>query len=111
MGRPTNKSKFIKSIFNEIEQSTDMELQTVYICLLKEKLDAINNDYKTLLYDEIYSILDGLFDIMIKLHIEDNDHTFVIENIKAVLNQKYWTMYMNTILKENIIYGSNIHDQ
>lgn len=112
MGRPTNKERFIKSIFNEIEQSTDTELKDIYICLLKEKLDAYNNDYKTLMYDQIYSTLESLYDIMDKLDIKDEeDHTFVIDNIKAILGQQYWTQYKDTLLKEELVYEGNIQQQ
>lgn len=111
MGRPTNKEKYIRSIFNEIEQSQDTDLKTIYVCLLKEKIDAYNYDYKTLLYDQIYQVLDNLYDIMQKLNIKDENHTFIMDNIKAVLGQQYWSMYMDTLLKENIVYGCSNNDQ
>lgn len=104
MGRPTNKEKYIKSIYQLIEQSNDTYFKDVYVCLLKERIDAYNKDYKTLLYDKIYSVLDGLYDIKQKLNIVDEDNSLVIENIKAVLQQKYWSMYMDTLLKETLIY-------
>ena len=103
MARKSNKQKFIESIFKEIEHSSDPTVQEIYTCLLKEKLDAITKDLKSLMYDEVYSILDSLYDIMIKLDIKDKNHTFVMENITAVLGQKYWSEYKSVLLKENVL--------
>lgn len=101
-GRPTNKEKFIQSILHLIEHSEDPELKDIYICLLKEKIDEHTKNYRLLLYDEITSTLSGLYDIIQKLHIEDDDHSFILSELKAVLDQKYWTMYRQALTKENI---------
>lgn len=111
MGRLTNKERFTKSVFQDIEHTTDPELQQVYICLLKEKLDAINYDYKSLLYNEVKSIAEGIFDIMQQLNIDDKNHTLVMENIKSVLQQKYWSMYMNKLQQEELLYERFNYDQ
>lgn len=107
MGRPTNKEKFVKAVLLDIEHSQDPQLKTVYICLLKEKLDSMTRDTKLLLYDEVKSTIEGIYDITQKLNMTDDDHSLVLENIKAVLEQKYWSMYMDELLKENLIYASS----
>lgn len=101
-GRPTNKEKFIQSILHLIEHSEDPELKDIYICLLKEKIDEHTKNYRLLLYDSIKETISMVYDIMKKLNIDDKDHSFIIEQIKAVHNQLYWTQYRQVLIKENI---------
>ena len=103
MGRLSNKEKFINSVFYAIEHSEDPDIKDLYIILLKEKLDADNKDLKRLMYDSIRSSAAMLYEIITKLNMQDDDHSFVLSEIQAVLDQKYWTMYKDTILKETLL--------